>query len=360
MIADFDFYRLEIPMVKEFRISLGSTKKYEGFLVRLRTDEGIEGWGEGVPTPFITGETMGSVEAALVGIRELVTGMNEASSEQIWEAMQGSVVGSYAAKCAIDTALWDIAGKRCGLPVSSMLGGYRERVRTSFTVDLGTIEEAGKSAGEFAAMGLGAVKVKLGLGIAEDYERVKVVRERIGTGKVLYVDFNQSYTPKKAVELAQAIHRFEVEFLEQPTPARDIAGLKFVREHSPLPVMADESVHGPEDVIEIVRQEAADMINLKLMKAGGITRGRKVVELAEAAGMPVMIGCMVETKIAVTAGTHLALGMRNVRYADLDGYTSLKDDVTRNGVSLQNGENRVSGKPGLGIEVDPGAGRELA
>ena len=355
MIANFDFYRLEIPMVKEFRISLGSTRKYEGFLVRLRTDDGIEGWGEGVPTPFITGETTGSVEAALSAIREAVAGMDEASIEKIWERMQGIVVGSYAAKCAVDTALWDIAGKRCGLPVSSMLGGYREGVRTSFTVDLGTIGEAGKSAEEFAGMGLGAVKVKLGLGVADDYERVRVAREKIGAGKMLYVDFNQSYTPKKAVELSQKIHRFEVEFLEQPTPAGDIAGLKYVREHSPLPVMADESVHGPEDALEIVRREAADMINLKLMKAGGITRGRKVVEIAEAAGMPVMIGCMVETKVAVTAGTHAAMGMRNVRYADLDGYTSLRDDVTKNGVYLRKGENRVSGRPGLGIEVDPGA-----
>lgn len=357
MIAGLDFYRLEIPMEKEFRISLGSTRKYEGFLVRLRTQDGIVGWGEGVPTPFITGETMGSVEAALGAIRDSVVGMDEGSHERIWERLQGSVVGSYAAKCAVDTALWDIAGKRCGVPMSGMLGGYREGIRTSFTIDLGTIEEAGRTAGEFAAMGLGAVKLKLGLGLSEDCERVKVARESIGAGTVLYVDCNQSYTPKAAVELAQKIHRFEVEFLEQPTPARDIAGLKFVREHSPLPVMADESVHGPEDAIEIVRQEAADMINLKLMKAGGITRGRKVVEIAEAAGMPVMIGCMVETKIAVTAGTHLALGLKNVRYADLDGYTSLKDDITRNGVSLRNGENRVSGKPGLGLEVVPGTGR---
>lgn len=352
MISALDYFRLDIPMMKEFRISLGSTKSYEGFVVRLRTEDGLEGWGEAVPTPFITGETLGSVPYALDMIRDTVIGSEEAELERIWERMESRLSGSYSAKCAVDVALWDLIGKRGKMPLHRLLGGYRKGIETSFTVDLGSLQEIESQAEEFLNLGLKAVKLKLGTEPAEDFERVKRVRQKVGESMKLYVDFNQAYTAKRAVELSERIHKFEIEFLEQPTPAEDLEGLKFVRQHSSIPVMADESVHGPEDAIRLIRMEAADMMNLKLMKAGGITRGRKLIEIAEAAGIPVMIGCMVETKIATTAGTHLALGMKNVRYADLDGYTSLKKDVTRNGVVMKDGLNTLNDKPGLGLEVD--------
>jgi L-alanine-DL-glutamate epimerase-like enolase superfamily enzyme len=351
MIKSVEFRNIEIPMKKAFRISLGSTESYEGYIVTVETDDGQRGLGESVPTPFITGETLSSIREALGILGRAVTGMDETRIDLITEVMERTIVGSYAAKCGIDTALWDLMGKKAGLPLSSLLGGYRESIRTSFTVDIGAMDEVEKYTREFMDMGIRAVKVKLGRGLREDYERVKRTRQTAGDDVMVYVDFNQSYSAKKAVELSSSIHKFEIEFLEQPTPAGDISGLKFVRERSSIPVMADESVHGPEDAMRIVREEAADMINMKLMKAGGISRGRRIIEIAEAAGMPVMIGCMVETKIAVTAGTHLALGMKNVKYADLDGYSSLMRDITTGGLVLKNGENSVSGKPGLGLSL---------
>ncbi len=351
MIRSVNYQSLEIPMVKEFRISLGSTASYQGFIVTVETGEGVKGYGEAVPTPFITGETMESIEAALKMLKSAVQGMEETDTELIGDVMEKTVVGSYAAKCAIDTALWDLIGKKAGVPLYHLLGGYRKSIRTSFTVDIGPIEEVEKYTAEFIRDGLKSIKVKLGRGLREDYERVKKARQTAGDDATIYVDFNQSYSAKKAVELSRSIHKFEIEFLEQPTPAHDLPGLRFVRNHSDIPVMADEAVHGPEDAMKIVRSEAADMINMKMMKAGGITRGRKVIEIAEAAGLPVMIGCMVETKVAVTAGTHLALGMKNVKYADLDGYSSLKKDITTGGLELKNGENTVSGRPGSGLDV---------
>ncbi|MBX8632062.1 MAG: dipeptide epimerase [Thermoplasmata archaeon] len=351
MIRSVEFRKIEIPMVKSFRIALGSTESYEGFIVRITTDDGLTGIGEAVPTPFITGETTASIQEALKLLSGSLKGMEETDTEKIYEVMNRTIHGSYAAKCGLDTALWDIAGKRAGLPLCKLLGGYRDSIPTSFTVDIGDPDEVVKYTKEFIEAGLTAIKVKLGQGLREDYERVKRARQTAGDGATIYVDFNQSYSAKRAVELSSDIHKFNIEFLEQPTPAHDIAGLKFVREHSDIPVMADEAVYGPEDAMKIVRCEAADMINMKLMKAGGITRGRKVIEIAEAAGLPVMIGCMVETRVAVTAGTHLALGMRNVKYADLDGYSSLARDITSGGLVLKEGRNYVSDGAGLGIDV---------
>ncbi len=351
MIEQFDYFALHIPMSRVFRTSLGSTETYSGFLVRLKTDDGREGWGEAVPARRITGETEESIRGALETMKGIVLGREETSAELIWKAMEESAIGSYSAKCAIDVALWDLTGKKAGMPLCRLLGGFRDRMETSFTVDLGSMEEAEEQIEEFTSMGVCALKVKLGKGMREDYERVKKARQRGGDGIKVYVDFNQSYTPKKALDLAHTIQKFEVEFLEQPVRANDLEGLKFVRDRSPIPVMADESVHSPADAIKIVRLEAADMLNMKLVKAGGITQGKRIIEIAEAAGMPVMIGCTVETKVGITAATHLALALRNVAYTDLDGYYSLSRDVTSDGVRLVEGKHMVGAGPGLGIGV---------
>ncbi len=351
MIDELDFFNVRLPMSRAFRTSLGSSSSYSGFIVKLKTEDGLEGWGEAVPTRRITGETEQSIAGVLEMMKGVLAGKDETSVELIWKMMEEATVGSYGAKCAVDVALWDLLGKRAGLPLHRLLGGYRERMQTSFTVDLGTMEEAEQQITEYLAMGVRALKVKLGKGLREDYDRVKLARQKAGDDATVYVDFNQSYTPKKALELAESIHKFEVEFLEQPVRANDLDGLKFVRDRSSIPVMADESVHGPNDAIRVVRMEAADMINVKLVKAGGITRGRKIIEIAESAGIPVMIGCTVETRVGITAGAHLALAMRNVHYTDLDGYYSLATEITDGGLKLENGEHVLPGGPGLGISV---------
>lgn len=358
MIDSMEYYRLEIPMSRVFRTSLGESTKYSGFIVKIRTDDGIEGWGEAVPSRRITGETAGSTASTLDMLRPLLKGEEESSIELLWEIMERTIGGNYGAKSAVDIALWDIMGKRAGQPICRLLGGYRERMATSYTVDLGSMEEAETQIAEYLGLGIGALKVKLGKGLREDYDRVKKARQMAGDGIMIYVDFNQSYTPKRALELAESVHKFEIEFLEQPVKARDLDGLKFVRDRSNIPVMADESVHGPEDAVRIIRMGAADMLNMKLVKAGGITRGKRLIEIAEAAGLPTMIGCTVETRIGITAGTHLALALKNVRYTDLDGYQSLTQEITTDGVMLEEGQHHVSGRPGLGLSVDLGTTRQ--
>ena len=355
MIESLEYYALKIPMSRVFRTSLGESTQYSGFAVRIRTDDGLEGRGEAVPSRRITGGTAGSTASTLDMLKPLLEGKEESSIERLWEIMEGAVIGNYGAKSAVDIALWDIMGKRAGQPVCKLLGGYRDSMNTSFTVDLGTMEEAEEQISEYLRMGVNTLKVKLGKGLREDYDRVKKTRQMAGDGRMIYVDFNQSYTPKKAIELAESVHKFEIEFLEQPVKAKDLDGLKFVRDRSNIPVMADEAVHGPEDALRIIRMEAADMLNMKLVKAGGITRGKRLIEIAGTAGLPTMIGCMVERRIGITAGVHLALALKNVHYTDLDGYQSLSKEITSDGVLLEEGQHHVSGKPGLGLGVDTGA-----
>ncbi len=350
MILNIFYKKLNLPMTKPFRISLGSSENYEGFILKIETDDGITGIGEAVPTPYITGDTMESIEGELKNLEKLLVGKEE-SQENINDILKKNFKGSKASRAAIDMALWDIMGKRANLPIYKIIGGTKKDIKTSLTIDLAPPEEAKRMALQFLNEGVKVFKIKLGSGIQEDIERVKEVRNAIGNEKMAYVDFNQAYDAKRALKVIDAIERYDIEFIEQPVPAWDLKSLKFIRERTNIPIMADESLMSINDLEKIVHFEAADMINIKLMKTGGITDAIKLVDAAELFNIPVMIGCMVETKVAVAAGLNIALAKKWVKYADLDGFTSLKEEITEDGLDLKNGELMLKDYPGLGVKL---------
>ena len=193
MIRQISYRKLELPMVKPFKIALGATKSYEGFLVSVTSDDGITGYGEATTTPFITGDTMGSIEYELNFFSKALAGREE-SPEQVNELMKSLLKGSKASRNAIDCAVWDIIGKRAKANVRKLLGNYRNSLSTSYTVDLVEPELARKQAQELLSQGIQVFKIKMGSGIEQDLERAKVVRDVIGMEKMVYVDFNQAYT----------------------------------------------------------------------------------------------------------------------------------------------------------------------
>lgn len=342
-----EYWKVSIEMKKPFRIALGSTDYFEGYFVKVSAEDGTSGYGEAVPTPFITGDTMGSVEAELSIFRKIISGM-ELSPEAVNIAMKSSARASKASRASVDMALYDILAKKAGMPLYRMIGGYRSSMLTSYTVDLVDAASARIQARSLLDDGVKFFKIKLGKSLAEDVERVGAVRETVGADKMICVDFNQSYSPKKAVELAGMIEKFNVEFLEQPVPADDISGLRFVRENSSIPVMADEAVFSPSDLARVVYAEAADMVNIKLMKCGGITDALRIAKTAETFRMKCMMGCMVETKLANTAALHVALSQPNFAYSDLDGFSSLKKPGVSGGLIFSNGENSPPDADGIG------------
>ncbi|MGC8630065.1 MAG: mandelate racemase/muconate lactonizing enzyme family protein [Thermoplasmata archaeon] len=350
MIKNLIYKRLTIPMIKPFKIFLGSSDFYEGFIVKIETDDGFTGYGEAVPTSYITGDTMGSIEEELKGIATLIKS-DEVSPEQINEKIKRNFKTARASRAAVDMAIWDIIGKMAGMGVNKMVGNYRKEIKTSYTVDLVDPKQAIDMAKEFMDEGVQVFKIKLGSGLNKDVERVKVVRETIGNDKMIYVDFNQAYDPKKALSVIDKIYKYDIEFVEQPVLAADIKSLKFVRDRSAVPVMADEAIFSIYDAEHILSNEAADAINIKIMKTGGITDALKLVDVAESFNVPAMTGCMVETKLAVSAGLNVALAKKAVKYADLDGFTSLKEDITVDGLEFKNGAFSFKDYPGLGIKM---------
>lgn len=348
MIKSIKFWKIHLEMRKPFKIALGSTDFYEGFFVSLESDDGEIGFGEATTTPFITGDTIGSIENELEVFSKNLIGMEE-SPELVNDRMKATMKSSKASRNAIDCALWDILGKKAGQNLTKLLGNHKRSIQTSYTVDLVDSRSARNQAEELKSQGIKVFKIKMGSGIDDDVDRVKTVREVIGTRPMLYVDFNQAYTPKMAVIISKKLEDYNVEFLEQPVKANDISGLKFVRDNSTIPVFADEAIFTPKNVADILSKEATDGINIKLMKSGGLTDSIKMIDTAESFGVPVMIGCMVETRLANTAGLVAALSRAGVKYADLDGYNNIIEDPVEGGITLHNGEVSLNDHvPGIG------------
>jgi len=350
-IERIEVYRVSLRKREPFRVALGTSAKSENILVRVVTDLRIEGWGEASSSYGITGETPETIVKTLDKISPKLICMSPFRIEQIVETMDKFVKGNSAAKAAVDMALYDIFGKMVRKPLFMLLGGYRKEILTDITLGIKSPKEMAKDAVKAVRKGFKALKVKVGVNPAEDVERIRLIREAVGGDIQIRIDANQGWTPKQAIEVLNKIQRFNIQFAEQPTPAEDIKGLVEVRKNSSIPVMADESVHSPEDALRLIQAEAVDLINIKLMKSGGILKARKIATVAEAAGMPCMVGCMSESEIGVAAGAHLAAAVKNIQYADLDSDLMLKDKLVKKGGTKVKNSMRIFQKQyGLGIK----------
>lgn len=342
-----------IPQKEPFRIATGVIKSTMGVLARVFTDEGIMGIGEGAPLAMVTGETQEGVLSAINRfIAPRLVGEDPFNLERIEASMNETINGNPSAKAAVSMAIYDVVGKAVKKPIYKLLGGYVHDVPTDITIDIKRPEEMVSRAREILRNGFKIIKVKIGINPREDVRRVEAVREAVNDDVIIRVDANQGYNPKTAIRVIRKIEHFEIEFVEQPVPAWDIDGLAKVRRAVDTPIMADESVHAPEDLIKVIKKDAVDMVNIKLMKAGGIFKAKQIALIAEAAGIPCMIGCMAESRVAITAAAHLLASTRNIEYADLDSPFFLKEDpVKRGGVFYEEGVPKPPEMPGLGIEL---------
>jgi len=353
-IKRIEAYGVTLRYKEPFRIAPGTTTEANNVVVKVVTDYGVVGWGESSPSKRVTGETVETVIEALDQIAPKLVGMCPLRIEQNVEVMDSIVEGNPAAKAAVDMALHDILGKTAGKPLFMLMGGYRTEVLTDITLGIKSSKEMARDDGKAFGKGFKALKVKVGIDTAEDVERVRMIREAVGDDIKLRVDANQGWTPRQAIDVLSKIEKFDIQFAEQPVPADNVKGLLEVKKHSSVPIMADESVHSPEDALRLIRAEAVNFINIKLMKSGGILKGRKTAEVAEAAGIPCMIGCMSESELGIAAGVHLAAAVKNIQYADLDSDLLLKDRLVRKGGCQVKDSFRIMSKePGLGVkEID--------
>ncbi len=352
-IKDVEIFYYNIPMVKPFRISIGTMEGAYDVLIKIYTDEGVIGIGEACPFPPITGETQETNISAAKVIRENLIGKDPLAMEGIFKDFRTFVHTNPSIIAAFDMALYDILGKLAGLPLYRLLGGNRNSFETDLTVDLDTPEKMAKMAKEVIEKGYRIIKIKVGQDPSLDLERLQAIREIVGYKYPVRIDANQGWTVPQAIEALKKMEKFEIQFCEQPVAAWNLDGMRVVRNETPIPIMADESLFSPHDAIKLIEEAACDFFNIKLMKSGGIRNALKISNIAESAGIKCMVGCMLETKVALTAASHFVASSENIIFADLDSDSSHAVYPVIDGIKVEGGIITLPEGPGLGLDVDP-------
>jgi L-alanine-DL-glutamate epimerase-like enolase superfamily enzyme len=358
-IKDVEIYLFDLPLVAPFRISIGEMKAANDLLIRIITDQGFIGLGEACPFPPITGETQATNAAAAQAIREMLIGKDPLAVETIVREIGTMVHANPSAVAAFDMALYDILGKVAGLPLFRLFGGDKTRFETDITTGIDTPAAMAEETKGYAGRGYHTLKVKVGLNPDDDIARIQAIREAIGSDINLRIDANQGWTVPQAIYALRHMEKFRIQLVEQPVLASDVTGLKAVRTASPIPIMADEACFLPTDAVRLVRAEACDYFNIKLMKAGGIANAVRIAHIADAADIRCMVGCMLETRVALTAAAHVVASQANIIYADLDGNADHTADPVVDGMTVKAGVVTMPEKPGLGCDVDPAYLRKL-
>ena len=335
------YEQLVVHTANPFVIARGGHSEYTRVRVRLLDADGIEGLGEAAPSPFY-GETADTVVAALEKVRAIVEAADAWALEDLEQALQRALRGNAAARMAVSAAAHDIVGKRLGVPLYKLWGLTPGNAPlSSFTIAIAPTEDELIRRVEQAA-DYPVLKVKLGTDRDDDI--VRAVRGA-APDKVIRVDANAAWTPKHALEMIERLARYGVEFVEQPLPPEDLDGLRFVRERAALPIIADESCVTSADIPRLVG--AVDGINIKLAKCGGLREAHRMIAAARTHGLRVMMGCMVETSLGITAAAHLAPLLDD---ADLDGAALLSDDP-HVGATIARGRIAIPDAPGLGVRI---------
>lgn len=352
-ISEIHIYPLNIPRKDVFQIATMTLERVENVLIEIVTNEGLRGWGEASPFHSIAGETQSTSLAAALQLKQLLLGKNPLCLAALAEEMERFLPFNYTIKSAFDMALHDIAARAAGLPLYLFLGGTKRPLETDFTIGIGNVSETREKVQKILDMGFRMIKVKVGIDDESDYQRLKIIRQTCGAETVLRIDANQGWNRQQAVRNLKRFAEFEIQFCEQPCPAPQFAALKYISSHSPIPIMADESLFGPQDALRLIQEDAVPYFNIKLSKSGGIFYALQIARMAKTAGILCMAGGMSESRLGLTAMAHLALADSIFKFFDLDTHFEHGQDPIIGGVRVEKGMVQIPEEPGLGASPDP-------
>ena len=371
VVSSVEVIPARLPLREPFVIAYGSFADVATVLVRVTTSDGAVGWGEATPDPNVTGETFhGTAETLQRDLAPTLLGRDARDREGAVRALDARVEGVPAAKAALDIALHDLVARALGVPLWVLLGGRsKEFLTISRVVSMGDPRDMARAAATHVADGFATVKVKVGdsENPAADARRLAAVRDAVGPDVAIKVDVNQGWrTPGVAIAAIREMAVSRPTYVEQPVVWWDLEGLAEVRRQTGATIMVDEGCHGPRDVLHVVALRAADLVNIKLMKCGGLANALRLNAIAETTGIAAQVGTMVESSIASAAGIHLALALANVRTVEMGGPLMLAEDIgdlrtayDRDHITLPE-RSTGTGAHGLGITVDEAAVRRFS
>lgn len=355
-IRDIQTGTISLPLAHPFKTALRTVERVEDVAVRILTDTHEVGYGEAPPTAVITGETTGSILSAIrEHIRPAILGMDIEDMEGIQCRLHSCILHNTSAKAAVDMALYDLWGKRWNAPLWKLLGGAKPSFETDITISVNPVEEMVADSLEAVRRGFHILKVKVGKEGKKDVERIAAIRRAVGPDVLIRVDANQGWEPRQSVSIISAMEDkgLDIELVEQPVKARDLEGMRYITSRVQTPILADEAVFSPEDGVKIITSGAADLINIKLMKTGGIWQALKLCAIADSFGVRCMTGCMLESKLSVSAAAHLCCGQSIITMADLDGPSLCAVDPFEGGPDFQEAQVTMTDAPGLGLTKVP-------
>ncbi|MGL6196063.1 MAG: mandelate racemase/muconate lactonizing enzyme family protein [Thermoguttaceae bacterium] len=355
VIDRIEIYKLDVPFYEPFVISLGTITAANNIAIRIHTKCGLVGTGEASPFVYIVGETQATDFELAKDFAKLLIGRDPLEIENRIKELDSAISANYTIKSAFDMAIYDVASQKAGMPLYKFLGGANNRrIFTDMTVSINTPEYMAKKALQYKNDGFPALKVKLGTTTELDVARIKAIREAVGYDIPLRIDANQGWNAVTAIRTLKALEPYNVEHCEEPVPHWNNADLVRVREQSPISIMADESVFDHHDAFRLASLGACDYFNVKLSKCGGIFNSLKIIAIAESAGIKTQVGCMNETRLALTALTHLVAARNNIVHFDIDScYQQTLDPVVGGIENVGGGEWRLPETPGLGAKFDP-------
>lgn len=352
-IKAIHIHAIHLPLHSPFIVSYATYHYMPTIIVKIETDEGITGYGEAVPDEFVTGESYESTYHMLKHtIAPLLIGKNPMEFEKIHDLMNQVVYGVPAAKAAIDIALFDAAGKKLGQPVYQLIGGrYHEKFPITHVLSIAEPDAMAEEAAAMIQQGYNSFKMKVGTEVKEDVERIQAVRNRVGEDIAIRVDVNQGWKNSANTLVAiRSLKQLNIDWIEQPVMADDIDGMVEIKSKTDIPLMIDEGMKSPRELREIIRKRAADKVNIKLMKCGGILPAVKLAHQAEMAGIECQVGSMVESSVGSAAGFHVAFSKKIITSVELTGPLKFSKDIGNLHYDVP--FIKLNEQPGLGVEVD--------
>ncbi|MEO8441567.1 MAG: enolase C-terminal domain-like protein [Betaproteobacteria bacterium] len=355
-ITKVETYQVSVPSKGEYKMARGSHDSLRSLVVRIHTDEGIVGVGEAHQgVAGYSSETLGTMDAVVSGVYgPMLIGRELDGVERFAADMGVARRGNLFARCSVETALFDALGRARNLPIVAMLGGpVRTRLELSGSIGIDDPEVMAGKAAAMVAAGYRTIKLKVGTPeMAKDLARVREVRKAVGDGVAIRLDANSGYSLIDALTFVRGLADLAVQYLEQPVAADHWDGMAKLTRLGIVPILADESVHTPEDAYRLIAAGCADAIKIKISKVGGYIAARKIIDITEAAGIKLVIGQGICSSLEATAEAHLACAYPHVDpVAEMVGPTKLKGDLVEPPLDLSNGYLDLPKGNGLGVEL---------
>jgi L-Ala-D/L-Glu epimerase len=352
-ISNIEVYKSKIKLKVPFVISLGTLYYAENIIVRIKTDEGIVGFGECSPFLTINGE---SIDTCFVVAKYLSQGLiqkNPLEIESCVNAMDAIIFGNSSIKSAFDMALHDIAAQYANLPLYAFLGGENNKhFMTDYTISIGNKEDMANDAQWIQDQGFKFIKVKVGKGKEKDVASIQAIREKIGYEIPIRIDANQAWSVDEAIEVLTALKDYNIQHCEEPIARWDFMNLQKVKNYSPITIMADECCCDHNDAKRLIDLKACDAFNIKLGKSSGLFKAQKIIKLAEEANIKLQIGGFFESRLGFSAAAHLALTSPNVLFCDFDTPLMCEEDPVIGGIQYgEHGKIIMPDSTGLGASI---------